>query len=60
MCFSQYTTECKEIIDIILLENQFNSNRVQTIKYDSLKDIFISDEDIETTIRRCYEHSELP
>ncbi|MHC4582901.1 MAG: hypothetical protein ACYS3N_00130 [Planctomycetota bacterium] len=53
MCFSHYTTERKEIIDIIPLENQFNSKRVQTIKYDS-------NEDIETIIRRRYEHSELP
>ena len=41
MSFSQYIKERKKIIDIIPLENQFNIKRVQTIKYDSLKNIFI-------------------
>lgn len=59
MSFSLYIKERKKIIDIIPLENQFNIKRVQTIKYDSLKDIFIRNEDIETTIRRYYEHTEL-
>ena len=59
MSFSQYIKERKKIINIIPLENQFNIKRVQTIKYDSLKDIFIRNEDIETTIRRYYEHTEL-
>jgi hypothetical protein len=59
MDFSRYTTERKKIINIMPLENHFKFKREQTIKYESLKNIFISDEDIKTTIRRRHEHTEL-
>jgi dTDP-4-dehydrorhamnose reductase len=46
-------------VDIIPTEDQFTVKRMLTTKYDSLKEIFGSDKDIETTVRRCYEYAEL-
>lgn len=58
--FSRVLDKKVDIIpDIIPTEDQFPVKRMLTTKYDSLKEVFGSDKDIETTVRRCYEYAEL-